>query len=160
MTHALLIIATVIVMIVGLAGTILPMLPGIPLIYLGLIIYGVSTGWQAYSVNFMFFWGVVTILMVLLDYYAGAIGARKYGASSAGVWGSILGGILGIIFLGFIGIIVGPFLGAFVGELLSGKSRAHALRAGWGTFIGFVAGSLFKIVVGCIMIGNFIWKII
>jgi uncharacterized protein YqgC (DUF456 family) len=160
MTHVLLIIATLIVMIVGLAGTILPMLPGIPLIYLGLIIYGVGTGWQVYSVNFMLFWGVVTILMVLLDYYAGAIGARKYGASSAGVWGSILGGILGIIFLGFIGIIVGPFWGAFVGELLSGKSRAHALRAGWGTFIGFVAGSLFKIVVGCIMIGNFIWKII
>ena len=67
MTHALLIIASVIVMIVGLAGTILPMLPGIPLIYLGMIIYGVGSGWQVYSVNFMLFWGVVTILMVLLE---------------------------------------------------------------------------------------------
>ncbi|MBN2365112.1 MAG: DUF456 domain-containing protein [Calditrichaeota bacterium] len=146
-------------MIVGLAGTFLPMLPGIPLIYLAFFIYGFATDWTHFGANFMLLWGAVTLLMVLLDYYAGAIGARKYGASAAGVWGSILGGIVGIIFLGFLGILLGPFIGAFAGELLSGKTHRHAFRAGWGTFVGFIAGSLFKIMVGCIMIGSFIWKV-
>jgi uncharacterized protein YqgC (DUF456 family) len=98
--------------------------------------------------------------MVFLDYYAGAIGARRYGASAPGVWGSVIGGILGIIFLGPIGILVGPFVGAVTGELLSGKTRRSALRSGWGAFIGFLAGSLFKLIVGCVMIGSFLWKII
>ncbi len=160
MSDVLLFIIVFSIMILGLAGTILPMLPGIPLIYLGFIIYGLLTGWTDFAAGYMVLWGIVTILMVLLDYYAGAIGARRYGASAAGVWGSILGGIVGIIFLGFLGIILGPFIGAIAGEILSGKSHQHAFRAGWGTFIGFVAGSLFKIMVGCIMIGSFIWKVL
>ena len=160
MTDTLILIATLLIMLVGLAGTLIPMIPGIPLIYGAFILSGLLDGWTEYTTSFMVFWGIVTTLMVFLDYYAGAIGARRYGASASGIWGSIIGGILGIIFLGFIGILVGPFVGAVVGELLSGKTHRSALRAGWGTLIGFLAGSLFKLVVGCTMIGSFLWKVI
>jgi uncharacterized protein YqgC (DUF456 family) len=72
----------------------------------------------------------------------------------------VIGGIFGVIFLGFLGIIAGPFIGAFCAELLSGKSGISALRASWGTLLGFLAGSLLKIIIGLIMIGSFIWQIV
>jgi uncharacterized protein YqgC (DUF456 family) len=108
----------------------------------------------------MIFWGIVTLMMVWLDYYSGAIGARKYGASAGGIWGSILGGIVGVIFLGFVGILIGPFLGAILGELLSGKSHTAAVRSGWGTVVGLLAGSLFKLIIASVMIGTFLWQIL
>ncbi len=148
------------IMLVGLIGTIVPMIPGIPLIYLGFLIYGLFNHWIDYGAGAMAFWGVLTILSVVLDYYAGAIGAKKYGASRAGIWGAIIGGVLGILFLGFIGILAGPFIGAVTGELLVGRSGNSALRSGWGTLIGFLAGSLFKIILALAMIGSFLWWVV
>ncbi len=146
-------------MLVGLVGTLVPILPGIPIIYLAFVVYGLGTSWRDFGPSFMIIWGIVTLLLIFIDYYAGALGARKYGASSAGVWGAIVGGFLGVIFLGFLGIIFGPVLGAFTGELLAGKSKASAAQASWGTFIGFLAGSLLKLLIGIIMVGSFIWQI-
>ena len=146
-------------MLAGLAGTFLPLVPGLPLIYLAFLVYGFFTGWIDYGFNFMLVWGIITLLLMFLDYYTGALGAKKYGASPAGIWGAIIGGFLGVIFLGFLGIIAGPFLGAFVGELLSGKTHTSALRSSWGTFVGYLAGSLFKVIIGLIMIGSFIWQV-
>jgi uncharacterized protein len=160
MSHFLFLVLSLLIMIVGLAGTLLPVVPGIPLIYFGYVIYGLASHWTDYGQNAMIFWGIVTILMVALDYYAGALGAKKYGASAAGIWGSIIGGILGVVFLSFIGLLIGPFLGAVAGELLAGKSRSEAWRSGWGAFVGFLAGSLVKIVVGISMIGTFLWWVI
>jgi len=148
------------VMLIGLIGTIVPMIPGIPLIYLGFLIYGLGNHWVDYGAGAMLFWGVVTLLSVIVDYYAGAVGAQKFGASRAGVWGAVLGGIFGVLFLGFVGILVGPFIGAVAGELLSGRSGGEALRSGWGTLLGFFAGSLFKVIVALVMVGTFIWWVI
>lgn len=159
MSKIFLIILVCCLMVVGLVGTLAPILPGIPLIYLAFLIYGLLTHWSDYGLHFMIIWGIVTLLLVVIDYYAGALGAKKYGASSAGVWGAFIGGILGVIFLGFLGIILGPVLGAFAGELLSGKSKASALQASWGTLIGFLAGSMLKVITGLVMIGSFIWQI-
>jgi uncharacterized protein YqgC (DUF456 family) len=153
-------IITLILIFIGLVGTLVPMLPGIPLIYVSFFVYGIASGWKNYGANAMIFWGIVTGFMIFLDYYAGALGAKKYGASMAGIWGSIIGGILGVIFLGFIGIILGPLLGAVIGELLSGKTQRDAWKSGWGTLIGFLAGSLFKLIVGFIMAGTFLWWLI
>lgn len=160
MGEIILIIIIVLLMLVGLVGTIVPFIPGIPLIYGLMIFYGIFNGWADLSVEFIVLWGVVTLLMVWLDYYSGAIGAKKFGASAGGVWGSILGGIVGVIFLGFIGILIGPFLGAILGELLSGKSHSDAVRSGWGTVVGLLAGSLFKIIIASVMIGTFLWQIL
>jgi hypothetical protein len=146
-------------MVAGLAGTFLPLLPGLPLIYLAFVVYGFFTSWADYSINFLLVWGIITLLLFFLDYYAGALGAKKYGGSAAGIWGAMTGGILGIIFLGFPGIIAGPFLGAFIGEILSGKTHASALRASWGTLVGYLVGTMFKVIIGLIMIGSFIWQV-
>jgi uncharacterized protein YqgC (DUF456 family) len=160
MSVTILIILTILLMLFGLAGTILPFLPGIPLIYLGYIVFGLASHWDYYGLPAMVFWGIITLITVFLDYYASALGAKKLGASNYGIWGSILGGILGIIFLGFPGLIIGPFLGAVVAELLIGKTKKEAWKSGWGTFMGFLAGSLFKVVLGVVMISSFLWLVL
>jgi len=99
-------------------------------------------------------------MSVLVDYYAGAAGAKKYGASTAGVIGAILGAILGVIFLNIPGLILGPFLGAVIGEMFAGKKQKEAWRAGWGAFLGFLAGSLFKITTGIMMFFLFLYFLI
>lgn len=153
-------IVTLLMMLAGLAGTVLPMIPGVLLIYAGYALYGLGTGWRDYGLGVMIFWGVVTLLMQLLDYYAGALGAKKFGASKKGIWGSIIGGVVGLLFLNIIGLVIGTFLGAVVGELLSGRTPGDAARSGWGAFLGFIAGSLFKLTTAIIMIGVFLWLII
>jgi uncharacterized protein len=153
-------IITLLIMAVGLVGTVLPVIPGILLIYAGYLVYGFATGWQAYGLAAIVGWSVVTGLVLLLDFYAGAIGAKRYGASRSGAWGSLIGGLIGTLAAGFPGLILGPFVGAAGGELLRGKSHREALRSGWGTFIGLMVGSVVKIAIGVVMIGTFIWWVL
>ena len=151
---------TLLIMAIGLVGTVLPVIPGILLIYAGYLLYGFATGWEAYGLAAIVGWSVVTALVLLLDVFAGAIGARKYGATRFGTWGSLIGGVIGALAAGFPGLILGPFVGATAGELLRGRSHREALRSGWGTFLGFMAGSVIKIAIGVVMIGTFIWWVI
>ena len=151
---------TLLIMAIGLVGTVLPVIPGILLIYAGYLLYGFATGWEAYGLIVIVGWSVVTALVLLLDVFAGAIGARKYGATRFGTWGSLIGGVIGALAAGFPGLILGPFVGATAGELLRGRSHREALRSGWGTFLGFMAGSVIKIAIGVVMIGTFIWWVI
>ncbi len=153
-------IITLLIMLAGLAGTVIPLLPGIPLIFAGYLLFGLLTHWQYYSLNSMVVLGMITALSVLLDYWVGAAGAKKYGASSAGVWGALIGTVVGIFTMGFFGIIFGPLIGAVAGELLAGKPQRQALNAGMGAFLGFLAGSLFKLVLGLVMIALFFWWVV
>jgi len=153
-------VITLLIMAIGLVGTVLPVIPGILLIYAGYLLYGFATGWEAYGLIVIVGWSVVTALVLLLDVFAGAIGARKYGATRFGTWGSLIGGVIGALAAGFPGLILGPFVGATAGELLRGRSHREALRSGWGTFLGFMAGSVIKIAIGVVMIGTFIWWVI
>jgi uncharacterized protein len=153
-------IITLLIMILGFFGTVLPVIPGIVLIYAGYLLYGFATHWQAYGVGVLIAWGIVTCLVLFLDFYAGVIGARRFGASRFGTWGSLIGGVAGAIAAGFPGLIVGPFAGAVVGELMAGRSRLQALRSAWGSVVGFLAGSLIRIAVGVVMIGTFLWLVL
>lgn len=151
------IVITTLIMITGFVGTLLPFVPGIPLIYAGYIFYGLVTGWRDYGWGVMVVWGLVAAGMAFLDVYAGSLGAQKYGASRYALWGSIIGGIVGSITAGLPGIIVGPLVGAVVGEVITGKSWRVALRSSWGTVVGLIAGYLGKVVVATAMIGSFFW---
>ncbi|HVN78830.1 MAG TPA: DUF456 domain-containing protein [Terriglobia bacterium] len=153
-------IVTLLIMVVGLVGTVMPVIPGILLIYAGYLLYGFATGWQAYGLAAIVWWSVVTALILLLDFYAGAIGAKRYGASRSGTWGSLIVGLIGTLAAGFPGLILGPFVGAALGELVRGRSYREALRSGWGTFMGFLFGSVVKIALGVVMIGTFIWWVL
>ena len=114
-------IVTLLIMAVGLAGTVLPFIPGILLIYAGYLLYGFATGWQAYGLAAIVGWSVVTGLVLLLDFYGGTIGAKRYGASRSGAWGSLIGGLIGTLAAGFPGLILGP-PGIIPGCLIPGLS--------------------------------------
>jgi len=150
------IIITLIVMTIGLFGTIVPALPGIPLIYTSFLLYGFISEWKYYGVGAIIVWGIVTGILIFFDLYIGSLGAQKYGGSKFGIFGAFVGGIAGVIFFSFPGLIAGPFIGAVAGELIAGRTRDEAFKAGWGTLVGFLAGSLCKMAVGIVMILTFL----
>ena len=154
-TIALTILCSVL-MVVGLLGVVLPVLPGIPLSWLGLFIYALGTGFERISIATVVVFFILTVLTLVLDFAAPMLGARKYRASKLGVFGAFLGFTVGIFVLGFLGIILGPFIGAFLGELIARRKPKQALGSALGTFLGFIVGTLFKIIVILIMAGFFI----
>jgi uncharacterized protein YqgC (DUF456 family) len=153
-------VVTILILLIGILGTIVPMLPGIPLMYGGYLVWGLASGWKDFGATTMVILGIITFISILLDYYSGAIGAKKYGASTAGVIGALLGGIVGVILLNVPGLILGPFLGAVIGEMFAGKNQKEAWRAGWGAFLGFLAGSLFKVTSAIMMFFLFLYFLI
>ncbi len=132
-------------MLIGLAGAILPIIPGPIISFLGLLsLYFLSD--QPFTDKFMVTWVTLAIVVTAVDQVVPIFGTKKMGGSRYGVNGSIVGLILGIFFFPPIGLIVGPFLGALVGELISGKDLNQATRAGIGSFIGFLSGTLLKLI--------------
>ena len=131
-------------MVVGIIGCIVPGLPGTPIAYAGLWIAQatdrVDLSWQM-----LLIWGVVTIVVTVLDYVVPAWGTKRYGGTRWGVWGSTIGVFAGLFF-GPAGVIICPLLGAILGELLGGKEMQQALKAGWGSFIGLMCGTLLKLI--------------
>jgi uncharacterized protein len=150
----------IIIMFAGLLGTLLPILPGIPLIYAGYLIYGILTGWQSFGLGTMLFWAAVSIVSLMLDYYAGLLGTKRYGASIFGMWGSVVGAVVGFLLVSLPGLVIGTFLGAYVGELWAGRASRDALRAGKGALVGLLGGTIVKFVIGVVMIGTFLWQVL
>ena len=125
-----LIILGAICLLVGILGCVLPVLPGVPLAYCGLLLLHATDKVQ-FSWQFLVIWAVVTIVVQVLDSVVPIWGTKKFGGSKMGVWGSTLGLLVGLFF-GPWGIVLGPFLGAVVFELIDGKNTRLALKAGWG----------------------------
>ncbi|MBU0598105.1 DUF456 domain-containing protein, partial [Patescibacteria group bacterium] len=153
-------ILAILVMLVGLAGIIIPILPGIPLIMAAVLIYGLIDGWQAISWNLAGIFAILTVAALTIDWLATTYGVKKMGGSTLGIIGAIGGMVVGLFSGGIIGLIVGAFVGAFVFELIGGKNKDQALRAGLGSFIGFIAGGVIKFAIGASMIGVFIWQVL
>jgi len=140
----------------GFLGIFLPILPGIPLAWLGLFIFAIGTGFDKISILATVLFFVFMLLTMLLDFFAPMMGAGKYRASKWGVAGSFLGFVAGIMILGFWGIILGPFIGAFLGELIARRPAHIAIKSAFGALIGFIAGTLFKVIYIFILLGFFI----
>jgi len=152
-----LIISGSLLMILGIAGCLLPVLPGPPLSYLGLLAIHLTSKID-FSSKFLISWGIIVILVSILDYVIPIWGTKFFGGSKYGVWGSMVGLLAGL-FIPPIGIIVGPFIGAVAGEMLAGNKQ-NALKAGFGSFIGFIAGTVVKMLVSLIMLYYFIAALI
>lgn len=144
-----------ILMIGGLAGCILPLIPGPPLSFAGLLLLH-ATKHHQFTPEFLLTWGLLTALVYGLDYVIPVFTTKQSGAGKRGVWGSMIGLILGLIFFPPWGIIVGPFVGAVVGEMTSGKETAAALRSGFASFVGFLLGTLIKLIVSGMMFWHFL----
>jgi len=145
---------------IGLAGTILPTLPGNILIFAGALVYGIFTEFEEVTLWVLAALAGISIGAQVLDYVAGAYGAKRFGASKYGIWGAIIGGILGFIILNIVGLIVGVFLGAILPEMLLGQNLREALRVGWGSLLGFLGGTLMKFVLGLVTIGIFLFALL
>lgn len=143
--------------VAGLAGTILPVVPGLPLAWLGFLVFGLTDRWQHYGLATM----IITLLVVAgamaVDTLAGALGAKKFGSGKPGMVGSILGAIIGVIVFSLPGLIIGTFLGAVLLEMAFGRETKEAISAGTGAFIGFLAGSFLKFMIGLAMLGAYLW---
>lgn len=139
-----LIILSMLCLIIGLLGCIVPALPSVLLSYLGMLLLHFTDKVQ-FSLKLLIIMGVITVIVRVLDFVVPAWGTKKFGGSKLGTWGSIIGLIVGM-FLGPWGIIIGPFVGAVVFELIEGKETGAALRAGWGSFVGLMTGTVLKLI--------------
>ncbi len=139
-----------VLLLAGIIGCFLPVLPGPPLAYFGLLIQQLKSS-SPFSTKFLIVFLLITIGITLLDYIIPVYGTKKFGGSKYGVWGSTLGLLIGLFF-GPIGIIAGPFIGALIGELLAASDPALAFKAATGSFIGFLAGTFLKLVVCFVMV--------
>lgn len=131
-------------MLIGIIGCVIPGLPGVPVAYAGLWIAQASDRVD-FTWKMLIVWGVVTVVVTILDYVVPAWGTKQFGGTKYGVWGSTIGVFVGLFF-GAAGVIAGPLAGAILGELLGGKEVAAALKAGWGSFIGIFFGTILKLI--------------
>lgn len=141
--------------LVGIAGCILPVIPGPIISYLGLLAIH-FTRYADYSIEFLVLMGVVAIGVQVLDTIVPIWGTKKYGGSKAGIWGATIGLVVGLFFFPPFGIIIGPFIGAVAVELARGTDQRNSFRAGWGAVVGFMVGIGFKLIASFVMAFYFI----
>ncbi|MCL6581526.1 MAG: DUF456 domain-containing protein [Firmicutes bacterium] len=152
-------IGVFLLMLLGLVGTFVPVLPGTGLIFLGIFLYALYDRFQVVTGPFVAAMFALTLLTMATDYVAGALGARRVQASRAGILGAALGGVVGLFIFGPVGIIVGPLLGAVTGEVASGRTMNQALRVGVATVVGTAGGMVLKAAVGLAMILLFVLRV-
>lgn len=148
-------IATALLMAIGLAGTVLPALPGTVFIMAGALLGAWIDGFQRVGVGTVAVIAVLGLLAMLLDFVAGLLGAKRVGASRHALAGAAIGTVAGL-FLGLVGVLFLPFVGAVIGEWIARRSRDRAVRVGAATWLGIMAGMAAKVVLGFVMIGVFV----
>jgi uncharacterized protein len=146
----------IVLMAVGLLGTVLPAVPGAIIILAAAVIHQLMLG----SEKSLGWWNiaalvVLTLMSYALEFASGYFGAKRFGATKWGAFGAMIGAIVGLFFA-FPGLIVGPVVGAIAGELIAGKRLVSAGRVGWGTLLGNLAGMLGKLTIGLVMVSWFL----
>ena len=145
------------IIIAGMVGTVVPALPGVPMIFGGLLLAAWSNDFEVIGWVTLAVLAALTLIAVLIDYLAAAFGARRLGASPRAFWGATLGAIIGMFF-GLPGIILGPFIGAVGAELSAGQGARQAGRSGYGVWLGLVLGTAAKLSIAFLMLGIFLTK--
>jgi len=148
----------IILMITGIAGCLLPVLPGPPLSYLGLVLLHL-TRFADISRNLFIILGAVAVIVTVIDYVVPIWGTRQFGGSKYGMRGATVGLIIGL-FLGPPGIIAGPFIGAVVGELIFKDDFKYAIKAGFGSLLGFLTGVGLKLAASLLITFYFVKALI
>ena len=147
-------------MLIGIAGSILPVIPGTPLSWLGLVVLYLAPSLE-FDWTFIIITGIVGIGIYIMDYIIPAMGTKRFGGSKAGAWGTTIGLIIGILAPIPFGILIGPFVGALVGELAFNKTEGpKAFKAALGSFFGFLASTFLKFFATLVYLGLFIYKVI
>ncbi|MFO0009437.1 MAG: DUF456 domain-containing protein [Betaproteobacteria bacterium] len=152
-------ILAVLMMIVGVVGTVLPALPGVMLVYGGIVLAAYAEGFTRISGLTVAVLGALALVAFVIDYVASAAAAKKAGASKLGLAGAALGTVLGI-FTGFIGLLFMPLVGAAIGEYLAQRDALKAGRIGLATWVGLLVGTVLKLAIVFTMIGVFVAAIV
>jgi uncharacterized protein YqgC (DUF456 family) len=147
-------VLAVVLVCVGVAGSVLPALPGVPLVFAGLLLAAWAGDFQQVTWVPLVVLGLLTVMSFVIDLAATALGAKRVGATKLAVLGAALG-TLGGLFLGLPGLVLGPFVGAVAGELLSHGQVQQATRAGLATWMGLIFGTLAKLALVFTMLGVF-----
>ena len=152
----ILIVVAIACLLVGIIGCIVPVLPGPPISWLSLLllkftnIYGSGIPW-----SWLIIWGIIVIVVTILDYCIPGWGIKKAGGSKTGIWGGTIGIIIGLFFAPW-GIILGPFIGALIGELCIGKGHVRSFRSASGAFLGFLLSTGIKLLTCGLITAHFI----
>ena len=158
MSDYVLLILAIILMLLGIIGCLVPVLPGPPVSYLGLILLHM-TRFADFPANVLIALAVVTIAVTVLDYIVPVWGTKRFGGSKYGIRGATVGLVIGL-FLGPVGIILGPFIGAIVGELIFKDDIRYALKAGLGSLLGFLTGVGLKLAASFVMTFYFVREVV
>lgn len=145
--------------LVGFAGTILPALPGIPLMFSGMLLSAWMGDFQQIGSWTLGLLGLLAVLSMVGDFVAGLLGAKRVGASGWALAGAALGTLIGLFF-GLLGLMVGPFIGALLGELIAGATLHRATHVGLGAWLGFLLGTVLKIALAFMMLGVFLFALL
>lgn len=152
-------IIAVILIIVGLAGTVLPALPGLPLMFCGMLLGAWAGDFKEVGVWTIVLLAVLMLISVGVDFMATLMGAKRVGASKKAMLGAALGTFAGLFF-GIPGLLLGPFIGAIAGEMIDGKEWRTATKTGFGTWLGLAIGTALKLALAICMLGIFIIALI
>lgn len=158
MIDGVLIILSSILMVAGIIGCLLPVLPGPPLSYTGLLLLQVSSK-HPFTAQFLILYALLTILVIALDFVIPVYCTKRFQGSRYGVIGCAVGLILGIFFFPPLGIIIGPVLGAFIGELLMNRSSDKAIKSAIGSFLGFLGSTSIKLILTLTIAYHFVMNV-
>jgi uncharacterized protein YqgC (DUF456 family) len=146
-------------MLLGIAGTVLPALPGMPLVLLGIVIYGAAHGFAAVGTDLIILVIVLTLISLVLDYLAVVLGAGRARASRRGMVGALVGGVVGVVGAGWVGLLLGPPIGAVLGEVSSGRPLNQALRVAIATVVGMAATAVLKLTLAGMLTVMFVLRV-
>ena len=149
----------IILILLGLAGAFLPVIPGLPFSYAGLLVIHFS-GVAQFSTFFLVAWGIVVVSILILENALPAYTTKKFGGTVYGVTGSTIGMILGILFFPPLGFFPGTLIGAFAGEMIYKQDVQVAFKSAWGSFIGFITGTVIKVTIAAMIAFSFFRAII
>lgn len=152
MISATLLIIVIVLFLLGLAGTIIPALPGTSLIFVGILIHAIATNFAEVSITATIVFGLVALASVAVSYAGSMLGAKAGGGKAWSVGGTVLGGVVGTIVFGPLGLLVGAFLGALAGALYEGQSSTSATKAAFYSVLGIIGGTLIQLLIGLSMI--------
>ena len=155
LTDLLLWLAALSLVLIGFAGVIVPVLPGVPVLFLGLWLAAWIDDYSRVGFWTLGLLGGLCLFAVITDLVASALGAKRVGASAHAIWGSVIGSLIGLFF-GLPGLLLGPFIGAIAGELSARGGLERATRVGMATWLGLLLGALLKLAISLAMLGVFL----
>ena len=158
--HLVWYLVAALLILAGLAGTVLPALPGLPLMFAGMLLAAWADGFREIGGWTIGLLAVLTLVSIGVDIMATALGAKRVGASKLATFGAAIGTLVGGVVFSLPGLILGPFIGAVAGELIRGKQLHDASRVGLGTWVGLAIGTAFKLALAFAMLGIFVFALL